>query len=308
MERCTVWIDGGYEEWNSKKQQLVRFGIQRVILKRLENVENANQRWFEEAKSHFNLSKLSQIVQCYGLTQDPLNGNYMLYCNAYVGISSGQPPFGDYGNDYYLAKNIFNGMRPRIVSGTPLEYERLIKQCWDADPSKRPHTLTVFDKISEIILNNLYETTQSRTNFSSETNKANINYTSSRLFTSKIYQFGGFPEPRNATEEEQEAFYSKSYDNFYIPDDVDDFNKSSNQKNNDDSEGLSKDFNKLQINSKDEVVQNVYKMDVTQQQVNKHYTDDDDVTIQIFVQKNKMELKFLMKFKFLFTLFELFKH
>ncbi|POG74104.1 hypothetical protein GLOIN_2v1839524 [Rhizophagus irregularis DAOM 181602=DAOM 197198] len=73
-----VWIDGGYEEWNSKKQQLVRFGIQRVILKRLENVENANQRWFEEAKSHFNLSKLSQIVQCYGLTQDPLNGNYML--------------------------------------------------------------------------------------------------------------------------------------------------------------------------------------------------------------------------------------
>ncbi|CAB5392034.1 unnamed protein product [Rhizophagus irregularis] len=54
---------------------------------------------------------------------------------------------------------------------------------------------------------------------------------------------------------------------------VDDFNKSN------DSEGLSKDFNKLQINSKDEVVQNVYKMDVTQQQVNKHYTDDDDVTI-----------------------------
>ncbi|CAB4478785.1 unnamed protein product [Rhizophagus irregularis] len=84
------------------------------------------------------------------------------------------------------------------------------------------------------------------------------------------------------------AFYSKSYDNFYIPDHVDDFNKSN------DSEGLSKDFNKLQINSKDEVVQNVYKMDVTQQQVNKHYTDDDDVTIQIFVQKNKMELKFPM--------------
>ncbi|CAB4446447.1 unnamed protein product [Rhizophagus irregularis] len=51
---------------------------------------------------------------------------------------------------------------------------------------------------------------------------------------------------------------------------IDDFNKSN------DSEGLSKDFNKLQINSKDEVVQNVYKMDVMQQQVNKHYTDDDD--------------------------------
>ena len=45
------WIDGGYEEWDSKEQQLIRpfeFGIQYVILKRLENVESADQRWFEE--------------------------------------------------------------------------------------------------------------------------------------------------------------------------------------------------------------------------------------------------------------------
>ena len=41
------WI-GGLIEWNSKKQQLKRFGVQKVILKRLENVENANQRWLEE--------------------------------------------------------------------------------------------------------------------------------------------------------------------------------------------------------------------------------------------------------------------
>ncbi|CAB4395352.1 unnamed protein product [Rhizophagus irregularis] len=38
----------------------------------------------------------------------------------------------------------------------------------------------------------------------------------------------GLPEPKNATEEEQEAFHSKSY-KFYIPDNVNDFN---NQKNN----------------------------------------------------------------------------
>ncbi|GET51911.1 kinase-like domain-containing protein [Rhizophagus irregularis DAOM 181602=DAOM 197198] len=42
------WIDGYYIEWNSKKQQLKRFGKQKVILKKLENVENANQSWFEE--------------------------------------------------------------------------------------------------------------------------------------------------------------------------------------------------------------------------------------------------------------------
>ena len=42
------WIDGKYEEWNSKKQQLIRLGSQSVILKGLENVENANHSWFEE--------------------------------------------------------------------------------------------------------------------------------------------------------------------------------------------------------------------------------------------------------------------
>ena len=46
------WINGGYYEWDSKEQKLKRFGeqnlIQTVILKRLENVENANQSWLKE--------------------------------------------------------------------------------------------------------------------------------------------------------------------------------------------------------------------------------------------------------------------
>ena len=43
-----TWINGYYNEWDSKKQQLKRFGGQKVILKRLENVENANRNWLEE--------------------------------------------------------------------------------------------------------------------------------------------------------------------------------------------------------------------------------------------------------------------
>ena len=42
------WIDGSYDEWDSKTQQLKRFGRQKVALKRLENVENAKQNWLEE--------------------------------------------------------------------------------------------------------------------------------------------------------------------------------------------------------------------------------------------------------------------
>jgi hypothetical protein len=45
------WIDGRYEEWDSKNQQLERLGKRKVILKKLENVESANQRWFEEVCS-----------------------------------------------------------------------------------------------------------------------------------------------------------------------------------------------------------------------------------------------------------------
>jgi hypothetical protein len=45
------WIGGWYEEWDSKTQQLERMkrpGIQNIVLKELENVENASQSWFEE--------------------------------------------------------------------------------------------------------------------------------------------------------------------------------------------------------------------------------------------------------------------
>ena len=42
------WINGCYEKWDSKNQQLKRFGEQAVVLKKLENVESANRSWFEE--------------------------------------------------------------------------------------------------------------------------------------------------------------------------------------------------------------------------------------------------------------------
>ena len=42
------WIDGTYSGWDPKEQELIRFGGHEVVLKRLENVENADQRWFEE--------------------------------------------------------------------------------------------------------------------------------------------------------------------------------------------------------------------------------------------------------------------
>src|ERR1043166_8155930 len=48
------WIDGRYDEWDSKNQRLERVGSQSIVLKKLENVEGANQRWFEEVCSLIN--------------------------------------------------------------------------------------------------------------------------------------------------------------------------------------------------------------------------------------------------------------
>ncbi|CAB4479017.1 unnamed protein product [Rhizophagus irregularis] len=82
------WINGHYREWDSEKQQLRRFGTVEIVLKKLENVESANQSWFEEAKSHLTItSKWPNIASCYGLTQDISDGNYML--NATEGEQEG---------------------------------------------------------------------------------------------------------------------------------------------------------------------------------------------------------------------------
>ena len=68
-------------------------------------------------------------------------------------ISSRRPPFSvsnfEY-SEYDLAMRIVNGLRPEIVSGTPLEYRELMEQCWDADPLKRPDTDTLWKRIHEI--------------------------------------------------------------------------------------------------------------------------------------------------------------
>src|SRR5207245_9333779 len=65
-------------------------------------------------------------------------------------ISSGQPPFINHENDYELAMKIVNGMRPKIVPGTPLIYKKLMEQCWDADSTKRPNSKTLENEVGEI--------------------------------------------------------------------------------------------------------------------------------------------------------------
>ena len=123
-------------------------------------------------------------------------------------ISSGQPPFINYENDYDLAMKIVNGMRPKIVSGTSLEYKELMEQCWDADPTKRPDIWTLEDEIGEMSRLN-YQNEEQQINNNTSTNNPPLNICSSissssintffESFSSRLYNFRNLPKPRNAT-------------------------------------------------------------------------------------------------------------
>ncbi|RIA91937.1 hypothetical protein C1645_766182 [Glomus cerebriforme] len=134
-------------------------------------------------------------------------------------VSSGQPPFINFNHDYYLALKIINGMRPKIVPGTPLEYEKLMKLCWDADPNERPDIFYLDDKICEI--NKLYYQNNDQEpalNIDSNINDTNFNAISINSSFSRVYSFAILPVPRNATKEEQKGnslIYNNNNNNHY---------------------------------------------------------------------------------------------
>jgi serine/threonine protein kinase len=118
-------------------------------------------------------------------------------------ISSSQPPFINFEHDCDLALKIINGMRPKVIPGTPLEYKKLMEQCWDADPTKRPDSDYLLDEIQKIRrLYHLNENNEQQIN----NNTYVANYTNSNSISSlnrsfsKVHIFKDLPEPRNATE------------------------------------------------------------------------------------------------------------
>ena len=65
-------------------------------------------------------------------------------------LTSGQYPFSDREYDLFLASEIYeepHPLRPNVLEGTPQDYEKLMKECWDADPNKRPTTEELYQKI-----------------------------------------------------------------------------------------------------------------------------------------------------------------
>ncbi|RHZ82774.1 hypothetical protein Glove_103g273 [Diversispora epigaea] len=153
-------------------------------------------------------------------------------------VITGEAPYGDREHDTDLAFAIASGYRPTIYENIPLEYVTLMKQCWDANPNNRPDANIICDKM-KLLIKPLYEEMdkqqqkQSIKNFkskiknffksSSTKNKdkqviKNIQSNEnkeSKIQASKVYTFNFRTQPRNATDEEQQAFDSAQF-NFEI--------------------------------------------------------------------------------------------
>ncbi|CAI2166647.1 8495_t:CDS:2 [Funneliformis geosporum] len=82
FEYQAYWSDGNIEFWDINRQGWHRNIDQTVVLKSLDNLSDICKDSLNEIKSHLQIY-LWCIVPCYGLTQDPIIGDYMMvlkYC------------------------------------------------------------------------------------------------------------------------------------------------------------------------------------------------------------------------------------
>ncbi|PKC62844.1 kinase-like protein, partial [Rhizophagus irregularis] len=63
---------------------------------------------------------------------------------------TGRRPFWDRNHDTKLIIEIFDGLRPPIVTNAPEGYIELMKECWDSNPNKRPTANDIYSRIKEI--------------------------------------------------------------------------------------------------------------------------------------------------------------
>ncbi|GBB91008.1 hypothetical protein RclHR1_01810011 [Rhizophagus clarus] len=65
-------------------------------------------------------------------------------------LSSGKSPFIDNDSEHHLKIHLIDGLREEPVDGTPEEYLKLYKECWDGNPDKRPTIKEVFNRLIKL--------------------------------------------------------------------------------------------------------------------------------------------------------------
>jgi serine/threonine protein kinase len=130
-------------------------------------------------------------------------------------VCTGLPPYHDIAHDKFLAISICQGLRPKSNYKIPQLILDVIKQCWDADPLKRPKASELYSLLFNLYseLNRSYDDYEIKKQVE-EAEKINEKLTSSSslyagttlsyitnpqaVYTSKLLDFKNLPEPRNA--------------------------------------------------------------------------------------------------------------
>ncbi|RGB41588.1 hypothetical protein C1646_752018 [Rhizophagus diaphanus] len=60
------------------------------------------------------------------------------------------PAFNDVPHDFNLSLAIYKGLRSRVIDDTEPEFVKLMKRCWDSDPSKTAKELLNEDLSQEL--------------------------------------------------------------------------------------------------------------------------------------------------------------
>ena len=72
----------------------------------------------------------------------------------------GKIPFRDQKHDIYLKIKICDGFRPSITTNAPGGYIKLMQECWNSDPNKRPKAADIVKRLSDILRNELNDPTE----------------------------------------------------------------------------------------------------------------------------------------------------
>ncbi|GES87610.1 kinase-like domain-containing protein [Rhizophagus clarus] len=134
-------------------------------------------------------------------------------------VISELPPYYDVSHDNNLALWICLGLRPRFNIKVPISFVNLIKQCLDANSSKRPKAeeiIKILDKWNDEFGNNESELNR-QIREAEEINKNYENILSTDLsyethpeaiYTSRLLKFSNLPEPGNSDD-----YYDEKNDN-----------------------------------------------------------------------------------------------
>ncbi|POG59641.1 kinase-like domain-containing protein [Rhizophagus irregularis DAOM 181602=DAOM 197198] len=158
-------------------------------------------------------------------------------------VCTGLPSYHDIAHDKILAISICNGLRPKSDYKIPKLILDIIKQCWDADPSKRPKANELYDSLYNLYYNNMQNYSGEINKQIEEADKINEKFTTTSLpyngttlsyttnpqavYKSRLLDFKNLPEPKNAID-------SKDNDLFKYSESIEaiDFTKLSLDKNN----------------------------------------------------------------------------